>query len=157
MNTDFRVSIMFTRHTKTRLLKKRLGLEANWALLELWTWAAVNRADGILSGMNEEQIEVAADWNGQNGELIKNLVELHWLDKLDDGTYVLHQWEEHNPWAADAGNRSDKARFSGLARHHYDLYKTLAQQGITSLTKDEYARVLKECKPKKKHAQRSKP
>lgn len=155
MNTDFRVSITFTRHPKTRILKKRLGLEATWALLELWTWAAVNRPSGLLSGMTEEQIEVAADWDGQNGELVKNLVELHWIDKLDDGTYALHQWEEHQPWASDAGNRSDKARFSGLARHHYDLYKTLSERGVTSLSKEEYARVLKEYKPTKRYSKRS--
>ena len=144
MNTDFRISITFTRHPNTRLLRKRYGLEAAWALIELWTWAAINRANGIFTGMNEEQIEAAADWNGESGELIKALTTYEWLIRNSDGVYELNQWAETNSWAADAENRSDKSRLLSMAKNYPELYAELTAQGATGISKSEYARLTAE-------------
>lgn len=65
MNTDIRLSVGFWQHPKTRKLIKRLGLEAIRSLQILWLWAAQNRPDGVLSGMDWEDIELAADWQGE--------------------------------------------------------------------------------------------
>ena len=57
MNTDIRLSIGFWQHPKTRKTAKRLGLEGVRSLQILWLWAAINRPDGILSGMDWEDRE----------------------------------------------------------------------------------------------------
>ena len=144
MNTDFRVSVTFTSNPNTRLLRRQYGTDAAWALIELWTWATINRASGIFTGMNEDQIEAAADWNGKRGELIKALVAFEWLTKNTDGVYVLNQWAETNAWAADAENRSDKSRLSSMARNYPELYEALTAQGVTGIDSASYAKLTAE-------------
>src|SRR5690606_31968550 len=45
------------------------------------------------------------------------LVEVRFLDG-EEGTYRIHNWAEHNPWAAGAESRSAKARWNAAKRHH---------------------------------------
>ncbi|MCB0541700.1 MAG: hypothetical protein KDE33_29615, partial [Bacteroidetes bacterium] len=61
-------------------------------------------------------------------------------DQTDHG-YLLHEWQQHNPWVAAATNRGDKARFSRMAKTHPDLYKSLCEQGIREISADEFARL----------------
>lgn len=114
MNTDIRLSVGFWLHPKTRRLAKRLGLEAVRSLQILWLWAAQNRPDGNLSGLDEEDIELAADWQGEEKAFFTACLGA-WIDEIDGG-YVLHDWAEHNPWQAEAEARSDAARKAALAR-----------------------------------------
>lgn len=114
MNTDIRLSVGFWQHPKTKKTVKRLGLEGIRALQILWLWAAQNRPDGNLAGMDEESIELAADWQGQDG-LFFSTCDGMWIDKTPDG-YVLHDWTEHNPWQAEAEARSEAARKAAKAR-----------------------------------------
>ena len=139
MNTDFSVSITFTSNPNTSLLRRQYGTDAAWTLLELWTWGTINRASGIFTGMNEDQIEAAADWNGERGELIKALLAFEWLTKTQDSVYALHEWAETNPWAADADNRSDKARLSSMAKNYPELYEELIAQGFSGIDRATYA------------------
>lgn len=61
---DIRIDVEFFSHPKTVKLERRLGLEAVKALMVLWSWAARNRPDGDLSGLENEDIEIAAGWTG---------------------------------------------------------------------------------------------
>ena len=138
MNTDIRLSIDFWDHPKTVKLERRLGLEAVKSLQILWLWAAVNRADGVLSGMDCEDIEIAARWPGSAGALVDELVVLRWLREVG-GVYTLYAWKERNSWAAQAVSRSDKARLSRMAKTHPDLYEQLAEREVKGITKEQYA------------------
>ena len=64
MNSDIRLSVGFFDHPKIIKLERLLDLEGVVALMRLWLWAAQNRPSGILSGMDEEDIEIAARWKG---------------------------------------------------------------------------------------------
>lgn len=136
MNTDFRVNVNFFDHPKTVKLERRLGFQGVKALLRLWSWAAINRPDGALGG-DIEDIEIAAQWSGEPDLFVNTVVALRWLD-LSDGHYSLHDWDEHNPWAADADTRSDEARLSRLFRTNADKAKEFKQQGRTGITHEEY-------------------
>ena len=103
----------------------------------LWAWAAQNKPCGDLEGMDEEDIEISGKWRGKAGVFCKALVDLKWLDSNENG-FILHGWREHNPWAADATRRADKARLSRLAKINRPLYNELAASGATALTRDEY-------------------
>ena len=144
MSIDIRLNEDFLRHYKTRALRKRLGADAVLSLQALWIWAAVYRTEGILYRMDDTKIENAAEWDGQEGKFISALVELEWLDKLEDGTYALHQWTEHQPWAADFANRSDKARLSSMAKNYPDIYEELTAQGYTGIDSASYAELTAE-------------
>ena len=119
MNIDIRLSVGFWSHPKTKKLVKRLGLDGVRSLQILWLWTAQNKADGHLTTMDWEDIELAADWQGEEGKFFEHCLGV-WIDEVDGG-YVLHDWEEHNPWQAEAAARSEQARQnakSGWKKRH---------------------------------------
>lgn len=136
MNTDIRLSCGFWSHPKTKRLVKRLGLEGVRSLQILWAWAAQERPSGCLSGMDSEDIELAADWSGEDGKFFGECLG-RWIDETEDG-FCLHDWEDHNSWAAEADSRSDAARLSRLARVNKDAAAGLKADGRSGITKDEY-------------------
>ena len=115
MNSDFRVSVDFFAHHKTKKLRRRLGYEGVVALLQLWAYAARVRPDGDLSGMEDEDIELAVDWCGEEGTLVPTLKSVGFLDE-DEGGLRLHDWQENNAWAAAGESRSDASRLSRMAK-----------------------------------------
>ena len=115
MNLDIRLSLEFFDHPKIKKLKKRLGLEGVFALLKLWAWTAANRPNGTLSGLDEEAVELAADWDGDEGRLVSTLCDLRLLDELD-GVFAVHDWADHQAYASKAEERSSKARKAAEAR-----------------------------------------
>lgn len=136
MNTDFRLSVGFWQHPKTKKTARRLGLEGIRSLQVLWAWVAVNRPDGNLSGMDWEDVELAADWQGEERKFFDTSLGM-WIDESPDG-YALHDWQEHNPWASEADTRSDAARLSRFARKLPEIAKAMRDDGVKGLTQEEY-------------------
>src|SRR5579864_7991568 len=99
MADDARISIALPRHPKTVKLQRRLGAQGCWSLVCLFLWVAENRPEGDLAGMNTEDVEIAAAWPGDSAEFVKTLREVGFLDG-EDGSFLVHDWAEHNPWAA---------------------------------------------------------
>ena len=138
MNTDIRLSTDFWTHPKTAKLTKRAGLKGVRSLQILWIWTARNRPDGMLRGLDGEDVEFAADWRGKKGVFLAAVTELGWLETGEDGGYVIHDWQDHNSWAAESDERGDKARFSRLSRENPEVARHLREQGVTAISKDEY-------------------
>lgn len=115
MNIDIRLSLDFFDHPKTKKLKKRLGVEGIMAMLKLWTWAARNRPCGLLTGLDAEAVELAADWDGEEGAFVAELLSLHFLDEEND-VFSIHDWEEHQAYASKSEERSSKAKKAAEAR-----------------------------------------
>lgn len=114
---DARISTAFPQHHKTKKLARRLGAEGPLGCMYLFLWAAANRSDGNLFGMSDEDVELAIDWCGSTGAFVKAMVEVGFLDG-DEGARTIHDWAEHNPWAAGAEARSEKARWAALCMRH---------------------------------------
>ncbi len=153
---DIRVDTKFFQHPKTLKLLRRLGPAGVVGLLRLWLWAAENRPDGYLHGLNDEDVDLIAwpDQTGQIGQIgqpadqiqiseyfCQVAKELRWIDEIE-GELHLHEWAVHNPWAANAPKRSDKARFSKLASVAPAAYLALARQGRNSIGAEEYRAVV---------------
>src|SRR5438067_736332 len=102
MADDARLSTALPFHPKTRKLKRRLGSPACWSLVCLFLWVAANRWDGDLSGLSDEDLELAADWDGDPGVFAAALRDIGFLDGVEGSSFV-HDWAEHNPWAATHG------------------------------------------------------
>ena len=115
---DARLNVALPHHPKTKKLIKKVGTDAAWRLVCLFLWAAQNKPDGVLSGMTAEDIELAVDWAGEDGAFVSALIACGFVDGNDDEGYSIHDWSEHNPWAAGAEDRSDKAKFNALCKHH---------------------------------------
>ena len=117
MATDARISTGLPGHPKTKKLIRRLGPAAGWHLVCLFLWVADNRSDGDLAGMTDEDIELAIDWAGEDGAFVKELVSVGFVEG-EEGARAVHDWEEHNPWAAGSEKRAEKSRFAALCRRY---------------------------------------
>lgn len=90
MATDARLATGLPAHPKTKKLIKRLGQASAWNLVCLILWAADNRSDGDLSGMSTEDIELSADWSGEEGQFVAALVAVGLLSDMKLSTEL---WE----------------------------------------------------------------
>ena len=115
MNFDFRVSVDFFTHHKTKKLRRRLGDGAVLSLLQLWAYAAKMRTDGSFAGMDAEDIELAAGWEGDQDAFTSALIAVGFLDG-EPGEYELHDWAENNPWVAEDEARKERAKKGASAR-----------------------------------------
>lgn len=113
MPEDFRVKVGFFTHPKTVKLRRILGPGGPLALLQLIGFCAENtsRSTGDLSGMDVDDIEIAAGWVGDRLALTDALAVVGYLDGMQ-----IHDFEEHNPWVAGAQKRSEKARRAARSR-----------------------------------------
>jgi len=143
LNTDIRLNIEFWDHPKTVKLERRLGIKAIKSLQLLWFWVAKNCPSGDLSHLDNEDIEIAARWDGEQGAFATAICELRWID-VDENGRRLHEWGIHNPWAAEADIRSQKARLSKLAQYRPEIYKAMKDEGVDCISKTEYERILSE-------------
>ena len=109
MNTDIRVAVSFLGHRKRKKLQRKLGPAAVLCLIDLWIVAAMNKPDGILAGMDAEDIALDSGWEGEPQEFVEALIDVGFLD-LVDGCYLLHDWHEHNSYAAKADMRRVASR-----------------------------------------------
>jgi len=135
MNKDIRVSVTLPTHPKTIKLMRRLGDRAFYCLIRLWTFVGQNKPDGILNNMDSEDIEIAADWQGSPGEFVETLIDIKFLD-FENETYKIHDWEDHNEYAAHAQARSEKAKKAARARWKQNgLNKADTQDNATSTDK----------------------
>jgi len=137
-NTDFRIETSLVTHPKTIKLIRRCGPEGFVSLISLWSFAAAGRPEGDFSGMDVEDIEIAAKWDGPEGQLVETLIKVGFLDGDLSTGLRLHDWAEHNPWASNAAERGDRSRLSHMAKTHPKIYKELKAQGIVKITKKEY-------------------
>lgn len=136
MNSDIRIAVTFLDHLKTVKLKRRLGSDAVLCLVRLWFYTAQNRPDGVLTGMDDEDIEIAAKWEGEQGALFKSLIDIGWL-VVQDGLSHIHDWEEHQPWVCEAPARKDKARRAAAARHAKDASSMLVADNKQTTSKQQ--------------------
>jgi hypothetical protein len=59
MNSDIRLSIGWNRNPKIIKLRRKLGAEGVLGLISIWTFAGEQRTDGVLSGMDDDDIAIA--------------------------------------------------------------------------------------------------
>ena len=137
MNSDIRLSVGFFDHPKIIKLERQLGHEGVIALMRLWLWVAQNRPSGLLSGMDDEDIAIAARWNGEATAFKDVMTRLRLLDVVD-GACQIHDWQEHNTWQSEAENRSNASRLSRMAKTHPEIYKVLENAGIKGISKEAY-------------------
>lgn len=138
MNTDIRLSTDFFANVKVKKLKKRLGADGVLALIALWAYCAKMYPDGELGKQADGDVELMADWEGEDGALESALIELGFLDVHDDGTLALHDWAENNPYVADSRARGDTQRLNRLGGQNPTAAKAARDAGLNGITKEQY-------------------
>ena len=115
MNTDIRLSIGWNRHPKIVKLRRKLGAEGVMGLIGLWTFCGESRTDGVLHGMDDDDIAIAGDYHGDAAVFVATLSELKLLDRAGND-WAIHDWSKNNPWACGHQARSEKAKKAIQAR-----------------------------------------
>ena len=91
------------RHPKLKRLARGLEISKPAAighLFLLWSWAMDYAPDGDISGIDAEDIAGAAEWDGDADTFIAALLSCGirgggFLDRTEDGGFILHDWEEN--------------------------------------------------------------
>jgi hypothetical protein len=117
MNKDVRIQASLPSHPKTKKLVRALGPGGGWFLVRLFLWVAVNRPDGDLNGLSDDDLELAIDWPNEPGAFIAHLAGVGFVDG-GECTRRIHDWEEHNPWAAGAADRAHASRYAALCKRY---------------------------------------
>lgn len=128
---DIRLNQTFKDHRKRKRLCAELGPAAVLALVDLWLSVAENRPDGNLAGMDDTDIELEANWQGQNGRLIESLRRLKFLDG-ETGTYRIHNWAINQPWIVGFEKRSEHGK-KAIAVRYANRQNTRSIPGVKKL------------------------
>jgi len=138
VNTDLRLSIGFRDHAKIVKLHKLLREAGVASIVTLWAYVAAYRPKGVLSGMDIADVEIASRWLGENGAFVETVHCLRLMDcpacKTSDSwepheivlPVAIHDWEDWQPWAFRADERSALAREK--ARKRWDKEKAKKEQ-----------------------------
>ena len=81
-------------HPKTRKAARKLGVSVPTVighLHVLWYWCLTHRPNGVLDGMDADDVADAAGWDDDGEPFVKALLAAGWLDD-DAGTMVVHDW-----------------------------------------------------------------
>jgi len=133
MNSDIRISVSFKNHRKRLRLRQILGPGSTDYLLDLWISTAMNHPDGNLTGMDRLDIALEAGWLGDVDQFVEALINCKLLDD-QDGVYRLHDWEDHQAYAAHAPFRAERARNAAAARYKKpDSTMALCSEHATSM------------------------
>lgn len=115
-NTDIRLAVSFKGHRKRRRLRMLLGAGSTDYLIDLWINTATNHPDGVLTGMDAMDVALEAGWEDDPEKFVSAMRESGFLDQDGNGTYRLHDWEDHQPWVVDSEKRSAKAKKAAETR-----------------------------------------
>jgi hypothetical protein len=118
VNEDIRINVKFFDNAKTKKLLRVVGTDGILALIRLWMYAAQQRPDGILTNLTPNQISVdAAEFPGDSRKFFNALRDGKWIEK-HGRAWKIHDWHEHNSWAADAPQRKLKAKQNAHKSRH---------------------------------------
>lgn len=120
MNTDIRIAVSFLGHRKRKRLRMLLGAGSTDCLLDLWISTAMNHPSGVLSGMDEIDIALEAGWDGDAKKFVDAMLQSGFLELMDDGTYRLHDWEEHQAYVIKSPSRKAAAQDAARMRWEKD-------------------------------------
>lgn len=107
--------------------------------MRLMLWVSQNRPSGDLSGMQDEDIELAVDWTGAEGAFCDSLRLVGFMDGGPCESKI-HDWAQHNPWAAGFESRSEVGKYAALCKQYGREKAAEMMPGYTP-------RTAKECDP----------
>lgn len=115
----FRVDSGLPQHHKLGRLARTLRARrehVGWSLICLWAWAARNREDGDLSGLDADELAEVSAWEGESEPWLKALVKCKLIDENPDGTRLIHGWQDRQPLLKRREWRSQTARDRSTSR-----------------------------------------
>lgn len=106
---------------KFRRAARALGIDRSallWHLYNLWGAALRQRRDGFLIGWESSDVEYAAKWTGEPGDLFAMLLSENWLEKTGSECLVLHDWIQHQHYARESLRHSNPKLYNRLMKRN---------------------------------------
>lgn len=152
----FRVDSGLPQHHKLGRLARTLGsprAHVGWSLVVLWSWAAKNREDGNLGGLDAEELAEISAWDGDPDAWRAALLRARLIDESDNGDLEIHGWIERQPLLKRRDWRSQKQRVRTTGRAR-DVHATATRRASTDRQTDKQTDKQKEdcAEPPKKPA-----
>lgn len=120
-----------------RKIERRHGASGVLCLEKLLAYVRRFRPDGTLTGMDDEAVAIASDWDGDASQFVTLLLELALLSRSDgDQSLSVVGWSELNQWAAEAGGRSEHARLMNHNKWHRDRGRSEASCSFCNSVND---------------------
>lgn len=116
MSIDIQVNSNFLQNPKIVKLRRRLGAEAVVSLLQLWCHARLDRPDGDLGVISNEDLEIAAGWNGDHDIFADTIADLGLTDRHGDASTTIHDWHEHETFSVKSERRSAAGKANAIKR-----------------------------------------
>jgi len=129
--TDIRLMLSFRSHPKVKKLRLKLGEGGPLGFIYLLMHAADHKPDGLLAGMDRDDIALAADFRGDPDDFVRVLLALRLLD-FDGKTYSIHDYADHQPWVAKSPERKEKARNAANVRYGNQKAPSTNNQQLSS-------------------------
>jgi hypothetical protein len=126
---DFRMDASFRAHPKVRRLEADLGEAGVLAWIQLIAHAAQYKTDGRLTGMTLGDIALAAQWQGDREAFTSKLIEVRLLDQRGK-IVALHDWKEHNGYAATYMKRRERGKKAAESR--WNSTQETAEQSVSN-------------------------
>lgn len=85
-------------HPKTRRVARALGVHKAQVIGHLhllWWWALDYSLDGDISQYADDEIAIAAEWDGDEEKFVHALVQAGFLDVSDSGARTIHNWYDY--------------------------------------------------------------
>lgn len=121
---SFYVPVHLGIHTSRKLVELSIGLKRSpdacvGLLTRLWGIGIQHADDGRLVGWSARVLGEALGFKGSRAEHVVGLFEqCGWLNRLDDGTLALHEWDLYTGRGIDARRKErDKKRAQRDAKH----------------------------------------
>jgi hypothetical protein len=118
VSIDIQVNANFLQNPKIVKLRRRLGSDGVLALLQLWCHARMDRPDGDLGLISNEDLEIVSGWNGENDVFADTLADLGLIDRHDDASTSIHDWNEHESFSMKSSKRVDAGKKGAITRWH---------------------------------------
>jgi hypothetical protein len=103
------------RNVKFKALVKRLDLPRPYVrgLLETM-WDVAHECGNPVMG-SADDVEIAAEWPGQTGQLFESLKSGGWIEELPDGRFQIHDYWDHAPsYVKDRKRKEDERKNKDL-------------------------------------------
>lgn len=117
---DIRLLTNIFGNTKIKKLRRRAGADGLLALFQFWCWAAEQRPDGSLAGLDQDDIADAIASPGTVNfdavAVVQTFLDFGFIDRDESGGYVIHDWAENQPWVVGKKKRSADARHASRCK-----------------------------------------
>ncbi|MBI9110342.1 hypothetical protein [Maridesulfovibrio ferrireducens] len=116
--TDIRLDVEFFEDFRFQKVMRRFGIEGVMGIILLWCYCAKHfpsDSGHFPACFDEEDLLFACKINLDSHDYVEMLLQLDIIGKDDDHFFVC-AWDEMQPWAAEARERSKAAKLAAEAR-----------------------------------------